>query len=81
MLTVLIKKEIVGHVLSLRFVITFVLFNVLLLTSVLLLSTDYQARQHIHEASKAAHRELLTSVKGVENQDERFYNLVIGGGG
>ena len=81
MLTNLIKKEIVGHVLSLRFVLTFVLFSVLLLTSVLLLSADYQARQHIHEASKVAHRELLTSVKGVEDQDERFYDLVIGGGG
>ena len=81
MLTALIKKEIIGHVLSLRFAVTLVLFNVLLLTSVLLLSADYQARLHTHEASKAAHRALLTSVKGVEDQDEKFYNLVIGGGG
>lgn len=80
MLTGLIKKEIVGHVLSLRFVVTFVLSNVLLLTSVLL-SADYQARLHIHEASKAAHRELLTSIKGIEDQDQWFYDIVIGGGG
>ena len=81
MLLSLIKREIVGNVLSLRFMVTFVLFFVLLLVTVLLLSGDYQARLRTHEASKAEHREQLTSIKGVEDQDQKFHTILFGGGG
>lgn len=81
MLLSLIHKEIVHNVHSLRFMVTFVLFFVLTMISVFTMSGDYQRTRRTHEASAAAHRQVLTEIQGSENPDGGFRDLLFDGGG
>jgi ABC-type transport system involved in multi-copper enzyme maturation permease subunit len=76
MLVVLIKKEIAGNVLSFRFVLTFALFLGLILVSLFILASDYQARMQGYEASKAAHREALARIEKIEGKDQQVRELL-----
>ena len=80
MLVSLIHKEIVHNVHSLRFMVTFVLFFVLTMISVFTMSGDYQRTQRTHEASAAAHREVLTEIQGSDDADGQFNDLLFNGG-
>ncbi|MBT4097694.1 MAG: ABC transporter permease subunit [Gemmatimonadetes bacterium] len=83
MLLTLIRREIVGNVLSFRFLVTFLLFFGLVLVSVFVMTTDYQDRSRAYEASLAGHRESLDKIgaAGDANQvaDELFLNQGIYG--
>lgn len=83
MLLTLIRREIVGNVLSFRFLVTFLLFFGLVLISVFVMTTDYQARLSAYEASHASHRSSLSKIDeaGDANQqaDELFLNQGIYG--
>lgn len=81
MLLSLIYKEIVNNVLSLRFMVTFVLFFVLTLASVYTMASDYERTRTIHEASVSQHRDVITDIAGAEDEDNRFHELLYGGGG
>lgn len=81
MLLSLIYKEIVHNVLSLRFMVTFVLFFVLTMISVYTMTTDYQRTRDIHDASVSLHRDVITAMAGQEDEDEQFHGLLYGGGG
>ena len=59
MLFTIIRKEVVGNVLSLRFAVTFALFFTLVLVSIFVLTNDYQSRLRLFEASRLTHRERL----------------------
>jgi ABC-type transport system involved in multi-copper enzyme maturation permease subunit len=76
MLTVLIKKEIVNNVLSLRFMVTFALFFVLIQLSIFALTDDYRARLRVYEASKSIHRERISELEAIEDSNERLSNLI-----
>jgi ABC-type transport system involved in multi-copper enzyme maturation permease subunit len=81
MLLSLISKEVVHNVLSLRFMVTFVLFFVLTMVSIFTMTRAYERAQRTHEASASMHRELLTDMQGAEDQDDQFHGLLFGGGG
>lgn len=81
MLLSLIRKEVVHNVLSLRFMVTFVLFFVLTMVSIFTMTRAYERAMRTHEASASMHREQLTSMQGAEDQDDQFHNLLFGGGG
>ena len=72
----LIKKEIVNNVLSLRFMVTFALFFVLIQLSIFVLTSDYQTRLRVYEASQSIHRERLGELKTIEDSNERLNNLI-----
>jgi len=76
MLTVLIKKEIVNNVLSLRFMVTFALFFELIQLSIFALTDDYRVRLRVYEASKSIHRERISEIEAIENPNERLSNLI-----
>ena len=83
MLLTLIRREIVGNVLSFRFLVTFLLFFGLVLVSVFIMTTDYQARRSAYEASLVSHRAALSKIDaaGDANQqaDDLFMNKGIYG--
>ena len=81
MLLSLIRKEIVHNVLSLRFMVTFVLFFVLTMVSIFTMTRAYERALRTHEASASTHREQLTSMQGAEDQDDQFHDLLIGSEG
>jgi ABC-type transport system involved in multi-copper enzyme maturation permease subunit len=81
MLLSLIYKEIVHNVLSLRFMVTFVLFFVLTMVSVYTMTTDYHRKRAVHDASVSLHRDAITNIAGTEDEDQKFHNLLYGGGG
>ena len=60
MLLTLIRREIVGNVLSFRFLVTLILFFSLILARVFVMTAAQGTRQQSHEASRSAHRALLT---------------------
>jgi hypothetical protein len=81
MLFSLIRKEIVHNVLSLRFIVTFVLFFVLIQISILMLSSSFQKAQRTYETSRSSHREDISQYKGREDQDQLFHDNIVEGGG
>jgi len=72
----LIRKEIVSNVLSLRFMVTFVLFFVLILLSIFVLTGDYQNTLRTYEASRSVHRERLGALKNVEDLNQQVNDLI-----
>ena len=81
MLFGLIRKEIVHNVLSLRFMVTFVLFSVLILVSILMLTSGFQKAQRTYETSRSSHREDISQYRGKENQNQLFHENIVEGGG
>ncbi|MEW6755380.1 MAG: ABC transporter permease subunit [Candidatus Latescibacterota bacterium] len=75
MLFTLIRREITGHVLSLRFIVTFVLFFSLVLVSVLVMTHGYRGRVKGYEASSAAHGAALDEIAKVQDPDQRANDL------
>jgi ABC-type transport system involved in multi-copper enzyme maturation permease subunit len=76
MLTLLIKKEIIGNILSSRFIVTFVLFFGLLLVSMFVLTNDYKMGIERYSASVSAHRDDLNAIKAIEDPQEQMRELV-----
>ena len=72
----LIGKEIVANVLSLRFMVTFVLFFVLIQLSIFVMGRDYDTAMATHQASKADHRDRLSALDNIEDQNEKLDNLI-----
>ncbi len=76
MLFTLIKKEIVDNVLSLRFMVTFVMFFILIQSSIFVLSNDYEQDLRTYEANRATHRERLSALKGIEDRNQQVNELI-----
>ena len=72
----LIKKEIVANVLSLRFMITFVLFFLLILLSIFVMSQDYEAAMATHQASKADHNDRLSALDNIDDDNKKLNDLI-----
>ena len=81
MLLTLIKKEIVANVLSLRFMVTFVLFFVLIQVSIFVLSGEYGRDAATYEASRSAQRDHIHRLEGLEDFNRRFHDDIIDGEG
>ena len=81
MLLTLIKKEIVANVLSLRFMVTFVLFFVLIQVSVFVLSSEFGRDAATYEASRSAQRDHIHKLEGLEDFNKRFHDDIIDGEG
>ena len=81
MLFGLIRKEIVHNVLSLRFMVTFVLFFALIQISILMLSSGFQKAQRTYETSRSSHREDVSQYKGREDQNQLSHDNIVEGGG
>ena len=75
MLRSLIVKEIVNNVLSLRFMVTFVLFFVLILVSIFVLTDNYRSALRAHEASETDSRDRLNDVLEDSDDSQSFNKL------
>lgn len=80
MLLTLIKREIVGNILSFRFIVTFVLFFCLVLVSVFILTNGYQTRLESYEAASSAHGKSLDETGQNEDPAEQFDELFVSKG-
>jgi ABC-type transport system involved in multi-copper enzyme maturation permease subunit len=80
MFLILVKREIAGHVLSFRFIVTFVLFFSLILVSVLVLTNGYAARQQSYEASRSAHQDALAQVAQIKDPQQQLNELLLNKG-
>jgi len=80
MLLTLIRREIVGNVLSFRFIVTFVLFFCLVLVSVFILTHGYQSRLESYEAAASAHGKSLDEVAQNQDPREQFDELFVSKG-
>ena len=80
MLLDLIKKEIAVNVLSLRFIVIFVLFFGLILVSTFILTSDYQRRQQGYQSSRTAHRDALNKIESLEDNRKQFEELIFNQG-
>jgi ABC-type transport system involved in multi-copper enzyme maturation permease subunit len=80
MLLDLIKKEIAVNVLSLRFIVIFVLFFGLILISTFILTSDYQRRQQGYQSSRTAHRDALSKIESLEDNRKQFEELIFNQG-
>ena len=76
MLRTIIKKEIVGHILSYRFTVTFILFFALILLSIFILSDDYERRLDNYQASAGSHKEELNRIKAIKDPNEASRELI-----
>lgn len=76
MLFTIIRKEVVGNVLSLRFAVTFALFFTLVLVSIFVLTSDYQSRLRLCEASRLTHRERLSELGAIEDHKDRLNKFI-----
>ena len=76
MLLDLIKKEIAVNVLSLRFIVIFVLFFGLILVSTFILTSDYQRRQQGYQSSRTAHRDALNKIESLEDNRKQVEELI-----
>ncbi len=81
MLLTLINKEIVANVLSLRFMVTFVLFFVLIQVSIFVLSGEYGRDAATYEASRSVQRDHINVLEGLEDFNKRFHDDIIYGEG
>lgn len=80
MLLELIRKEITVNVLSLRFIVTFVLFFGLILISTFVLTSDYKVRLQAYETSRSAHRDALSKIKAIEDKNQQVNELIFNQG-
>ena len=80
MLLTLIKREIVGNVLSFRFIVTFLLFFSVILISVFVLTNTYLEKQSSYEVSRTAHHAALSKLKGLEDVEKQTEELFINQG-
>ena len=76
MLLNLIKKEIAVNVLSLRFIVIFVLFFGLIMVSTFILTSDYGRRRQTYQASLTGHRDAIARVEGLEDKDKQVEELI-----
>ena len=77
MLFTLIRKEIVSNVLSLRFVVTLVLFFSLIQISVFTLVNQYEKDAQTYAAGAAAQRERLQALSKYEDFNRRFRDNIL----
>ena len=77
MLLTLIKKEVISNVLSLRFVVTLVLFFSLIQVSVFALVNQYEQAVQTYVTSTAAQRERLQTLAEYDNFNERFHDDIL----
>lgn len=75
MLGAIIKKEIIGHILSYRFMVTFILFFSLILISIFILTNDYQTRLDSYKASVGSHKEEINKIKAIKDPNESTMEL------
>ena len=80
MLLTLIRREIVGNVLSFRFLVTLILFFCLILVSVFVMTTEHAARSQAYEASRSAHRAALGKVETAGQPNQQFDELFLNQG-
>jgi len=80
MLLTLMRREIIGNVLSFRFIVTFVLFFCLVLVSVFILTNGYANRLRSYEASHTAHRQALDEIGQGQDPSQRVDDLFINKG-
>jgi ABC-type transport system involved in multi-copper enzyme maturation permease subunit len=73
MLGVLIRREILAHVLSLRFAVTFALFIVLIFASIFVTVSAHRQDREEFEARGRANRDHLTDILG-EKDEERLWD-------
>ena len=80
MLLTVIRREIVGNVLSFRFVVTLVLFFSLVLVSVFVTTTQHRVRVSAYEASVSAHRAALAKIDKVGDPSQQWQELFLNAG-
>ena len=80
MLLTLIKREIVGNILSFRFIVTFVLFFCLVLVSAFVLTNGYETRLQSYEAASSAHGKSLDEMERLPDPTEQYDELFISKG-
>jgi ABC-type transport system involved in multi-copper enzyme maturation permease subunit len=80
MLLSLIAKEIAHNVLSLRFMVTFVLIFVLTMVSAFTMTRTYERALRIQEESTSTQRGMLSSIQGSVDQGDELHALVEGDG-
>ncbi len=73
MLVSLIVKEIAANILSLRFMVTFVLFFVLIQASIFILSDEYARSVASFEAARSEHRSAISNLYS-DSKDEQDFN-------
>ncbi len=76
MLLTLIRREIVGNVLSLRFLVTLILFFCLILVSVFVMTAEHAVRMQSYEASRSAHRDALSKIGAMAEASQRLDELL-----
>ncbi|MBL7170398.1 MAG: ABC transporter permease subunit [Candidatus Omnitrophica bacterium] len=76
MLGTIIKKEIIGHILSYRFMVTFILFFSLILISIFILTNDYQTRLDSYKASVSSHKEEINKIKAIKDPNQACAELL-----
>ncbi len=77
MLLTLIRREIVGNVLSFRFLVTLILFFSLILVSVFVMTAEQGTRQQSYEASRSAHRDVLTKIGEIDDVGNQVDELLL----
>jgi ABC-type transport system involved in multi-copper enzyme maturation permease subunit len=80
MLLTLVRREIVGNVLSLRFLVTLILFFSLILVSVFVMTTEHAGRMQSYEASHSAHRDALSKIADIGEASQQLDELLLNQG-
>jgi ABC-type transport system involved in multi-copper enzyme maturation permease subunit len=70
----LLKKEIVHHILSFRFLVTAILFLILIPLSVFIMRRDYEKAYDEYRANLSAHQEIIEKLKE-KNPNQMFWDL------
>ena len=71
LLAIIVRKEILGHLLSLRFWVVFILFVGLTPTSLWILTRDYREARQLYQASRDLHWETLSSIQNIQSLREQ----------
>jgi len=75
MLRILVRKEIVSHILSLRFTVTFTLFIVLVFSSMYVMVSNYKQDEAEYYARARASQDHLNNILSEEDQDRVWGRL------
>lgn len=72
LLTLIIRKEITAHILSLRFAVTFALFFSLILVSTFVMTNEYRALVDQQSAAVASYTQALNEVKVIKDPQQQM---------
>ena len=72
MLFLIIRKEIVNNILSFRFITTYSLLFLLVLTAMVLMTNEYRSRVQVYNSEVSKERDRLDEVRATEDPNEQF---------